>query len=108
MTLRTSDFESYRFYHMFDKTPTEVAFLGQRETDFISITIFGQNITVCEVEVLGRRFIFFLKGISFSILYFINFNTKNDKLLLIKDITILGGVIASKDMCLPVLIYFKF
>nr|XP_022310939.1 uncharacterized protein LOC111116245 [Crassostrea virginica] len=38
---------------MFDKTPTEVAFIGQRESESIHIFIFGQNITVCEIEALG-------------------------------------------------------
>lgn len=57
--LYTANFTSWRMYHILDETPTEVTFLGQRESYFIHIEIFSKNpIYLCEIEVAGRLSIF--------------------------------------------------
>lgn len=44
---------------MLDETPTEVTFLGQRESSFIDVSIYPQNpVYVCEIEVAGMLSIF--------------------------------------------------
>lgn len=63
--LSTADFTSWRMYHILDQTPTEVTFLGQRESYYISIVIYPTNpIHVCEIEVAGRVSIFSAKKLS--------------------------------------------
>lgn len=53
--LTTADFVSWRMYDMLDETPTEVTFLGQRESAFINIKIYpNYPIYLCEVEASGR------------------------------------------------------
>ena len=66
--LTTADFKSWRFYHMFNETPTEVTFIGQRVSNFINIEIYHNSlITVCEVEASGRYFFHILPAIPLSI-----------------------------------------
>lgn len=58
--LTTADFTSWRLYDMLHEIPTEVTFIGQRESNSINIVIYHNNpITVCEVEASGRYFIMF-------------------------------------------------
>ena len=57
--LRMGNFTSWRTYHMLDETPTEVTFLGQRESSFIDVSIYPENpVYVCEIEVAGMLSIF--------------------------------------------------
>lgn len=63
--LYTANYTSWRMYHILDETPTEVTFLGQRDSYFIDIQIYSKNpIYVCEIEIGGRLFILFCNTIK--------------------------------------------